>query len=952
MPPPPDPRRWIQVRGAALHNLRRIDVDIPHHALTVITGLSGSGKSTLAFDTIYAEGRRRYVESLSIQARQFLEQMAKPEVERIDGLPPTIAIGQHAGALSPRSTVATMTELHDLLRLLFARAGTPHCVSCGRVITRATPTRMTDEVLALPEGTRVMILAPPARGRPVDPDSLFASVVRDGFVRVRVNGTLAEAKSPPPLDPKKPATIEVVVDRIVVRGDIRTRVAESIETALRRSGGWVIVSSEVVRSERGPAATPEELWQDRIYCERFGCPECGISLEELEPRLFSFNSPYGACATCKGLGFVPSFDESRIVPDRSAPLEQAVEPWRLGGRAMAGAARRLIAVFCTHFGVAPATPFKATPARVRRIFLHGTSAADEKHYGHRFEGAIPSLRRRYASTDRDTIRQRLHAYLSEEECPDCHGTRLRPEALAVRVDDRNIDDLSRMTVQQARQWAEELNDAGAARTVIEPIAAELRGRLRFLDDVGVGYLALSRQVDSLSGGELQRVRLATQIGGGLSGVCYVLDEPTVGLHPRDSDRLLDTLQRLQAGGNTLIVVEHDERIIRAADWLIDIGPGAGAQGGAVVYQGEFAGLAACAASATGKWFREPAALDRSALRRRAVSREDRFLKLAGARSHNLKRIDVDIPLGLFCCVTGVSGSGKSSLIADTLLPAIRRHLGGGRVEGTNFDRLEGAEHVTRLVEVDQRSLGRSARSNAATYTGLFDGLRSLFAQTREARIRGYGESRFSFNVRGGRCEACQGHGTRRIEMLFLPDVHAPCPECDGSRYNRETLQVKYRGHSIADVLNLRVDQALALFESIPNLHSILRGLADVGLDYLTLGQPSATLSGGESQRVRLASELHREMEGHTLYVLDEPTTGLHFVDVERLLALLNRFRDAGHTVLVVEHNLDVIRDADWIIDLGPEGGDAGGRLVAAGSPERIAAAAESHTGEALRAAGV
>jgi len=932
--------KFIRVRGARQHNLRNVDIDIPREKLIVITGLSGSGKSSLAFDTLYAEGQRKYVESLSAYARQFLEQLSKPDVDQIDGLPPTIAIEQRSGAASPRSTVATTTEIYDYLRLLFARAGLPHCPRCDRPISQQTVTQIVESLLALPPDTRLIILAPLVRGRLGEHRDVFSRVLREGYVRVRVDGRIAEARDIPRLEPRRKHTIEAVVDRVVVRPDVRSRLAESIETSLRLADGLVIVS-------RPNGSNANDGGADALYSTRFACPRCDFSLEELEPRIFSFNSPHGACPACSGLGSVLEFDPDLVVPDPERPLDQgAVHAWTRGGQQMAGAYRRLLREYCERFRVAPSTPFGALPPRARQILLHGTGAEDEQEYGGRFEGVIPNLRRRWESTDSDFVKARLHAYLSERPCSACGGARLRPEALAVRVGLLRIHEFVRLSVSAASAALDTLRLGGERASIAAPILREIVSRLRFLNDVGVGYLTLDRPSATLSGGEAQRIRLATQVGSGLVGVCYILDEPTIGLHQRDNDKLIATLRRLRESQNTLIVVEHDEDTIRAADWIIDVGPGAGAEGGRIVFQGTIEKLLRSEGSITAEYLRGDRSVEPPA-RRRRVNLKNVF-QVLGASENNLKRIDVSFPLGVFCCVTGVSGSGKSTLVSQILLRALLRRLGTSRLPVGAHDRIVGAARVDKVIEIDQTPLGRSPRSNPATYTGAFDLIRDLYARTREARIRGYGAGRFSFNVRGGRCEACQGQGTRRIEMHFLPDIFVTCQECRGTRYNRETLEVRYRGKSIADVLDLSAAEALLFFDSFSSVRQLLQALCDVGLSYVALGQSSSTLSGGEAQRVKLAAELGRAPAGHTLYVLDEPTSGLHFADIHKLLNVLNRLSDLGHTILVIEHNLDVIRQADWIIDLGPEGGDAGGRVVVAGTPEQVAAHPESHTGRYLR----
>jgi len=931
-------QKYIRIRGAREHNLKSVNVDIPRDRLVVITGLSGSGKSSLAFDTIYAEGQRKYVESLSAYARQFLEQMAKPEVEHIEGLPPTIAIEQRSGGGSPRSTVATTTEIYDYLRLLFARVGDPHCWLCERPIERQSPTQIIDAVMAVEPGTRIMLLAPLVRGQKGRHEEIIRHVQREGFVRIRVDGEVYDIKSPPPMNPNKKHTIEVVVDRLVVKPELRTRLADSVEVALGVGDSAVIVSQE----------TSGGKWTDRLYSAKYACPRHPeASLPELAPRMFSFNSPYGACPACNGLGTVLEYDPELIVPDESLTLAGgAIDAWRHGGKRMNILYTKLLREFCQDFDVSPDVPFRNLPADVRRILLYGTKPEDEARFGTSFEGVIPNLQRRWEHTESEYVKQRLHSYLSEKPCETCGGGRLRPEALAVRVGGKGIRDITRMTVTEACEFFENLHLEGERKLIAERVLREIQHRLRFMIDVGVGYLALDRISATLSGGEAQRIRLATQVGSGLVGVCYVLDEPTIGLHQRDSGRLIATLRRLTEIGNTVLVVEHDEETIRAADYILDMGPGAGAHGGQIVAEGPLDAVLSNPDSITAQFLsgRRQIPLPE---RRRRVNR-NHSIEIKDAHENNLKHIDVRIPLGCFVCVTGVSGSGKSTLVTQILLRAMRRRIYGSREKPGRHERLVGASRVDKVVEIDQSPIGRTPRSNPATYTGVFDLIRQLFAKTREAKIRGYSAGRFSFNVKGGRCEACQGQGTKRIEMHFLPDVFVPCDVCKGTRYNRETLEVRYRGKNIADVLDMRVEEAAKFFENFSQIRQLLQALVDVGLAYITLGQSSTTLSGGEAQRVKLAGELGKPATGQTLYILDEPTTGLHFADIQGLLTVLNRLTDMGNTVLVIEHNLDVIKQADWIIDLGPEGGDAGGRIVAEGTPEMIADDPNSHTGRFLR----
>ena len=922
----------IRVFGARTHNLQNINVQIPRDRLVVITGLSGSGKSSLAFDTIYAEGQRRYVESLSAYARQFLQQMEKPDVDAIEGLPPTIAIQQRRSGFSPRSTVATSTEVHDYLRLLWARVGTAFCPRCGREIRQQRPDEIVRRILDLPEGTRLVVLAPLVRGQRGEHKDVIRSIIADGFVRVRVDGRMHEVRDVPKLAKGKRHTIEAVVDRLVAKAAARDRLAESVETALRMSDGLVLVSHE----------TASATWRQTLYSERYACPKCNISFEELEARLFSFNSPYGACPACHGLGTVAEFDEDLLVPNREKSLAQgALAAWTSGPKRYHGFYEEALERFGRDFGVDLQTPYEKVPPRKRQALLYGGEPTAKGASGEPWEGVVPSLRRLEAESPSAHARQWLRGFMSDQPCAACRGARLRPEARAVRIGGKAIHEVCAMTVDEAAEFFGRLRLEGDRATIARQILQELRARLRFMQDVGIGYLTLDRTADSLSGGEAQRIRLATQVGSGLVGVCYVLDEPTIGLHARDNRLLLGTLTRLRDLGNTVLVVEHDEDTIRAADHVIDMGPGAGEHGGRIVAEGTPDGIAASEDSLTGRYLSHHVAIPVPAARRPASLR--RAVRLLGCREHNLRNLDVAIPLGCFVCVTGVSGSGKSTLVTQTLAPALRRKLYATREPCGEHRRLAGHEHLDRVIEIDQSPIGRTPRSNAATYTKVFDLIRRVFAQTREAKVRGYGPSRFSFNVRGGRCEACQGQGVLRLEMTFLPDVYVTCRECGGTRYNRETLEIAYRGRTVADVLDMRVSEALGFFENFPRIVAMLATLDAVGLGYIALGQNSTTLSGGEAQRVKLAAELGKRATGRTLYVLDEPTTGLHFADIRRLLEVLARLVDMGNTVVVIEHNFEVIKSADWIIDLGPEGGEDGGRIVAAGPPERVARSRDSHT---------
>ncbi|MGC8552492.1 MAG: excinuclease ABC subunit UvrA [Phycisphaerae bacterium] len=937
--------KCIRIVGAREHNLKNVSLEIPRDKLVVITGLSGSGKSSLAFDTIYAEGQRKYVESLSAYARQFLEQMQKPDCEEIEGLPPTIAIEQRSGSSNPRSTVATTTEIYDYLRVLYARTGVPHCWTCGKPIASQTSTQIVDNIMARPEGTRIMLMSPLVRGQKGAHREVLDAMTRQGFIRCRIDGTVHEIKAAPTLDKNTKHTLEAVVDRLVIKPDVRSRLADSVELSLKLSDGLVIISAEVAGK-----------WQDTSYSSRYACPEHPeSSLEELSPRLFSFNSPYGACEACDGLGNILEFDADLIVPDKTLSLaDGAIQPFRRNGRRMNIYYNRLMRNFCSEFNVPDDVPFKDLPAKTRDIILYGSegkkkasaAARKTKRSEPYFEGAIPNLQRRWENTDSEFVKSRLHQYLSEQPCESCHGDRLRPQALGVKVGGKNIREVTALTIAQAIDFFAGLALGNEQQLIAAPVLKEIRNRLGFMNDVGLGYLTLDRQTGTLSGGEAQRIRLATQVGSGLVGVCYVLDEPTIGLHQRDNDRLIRTLRHLTDIGNTTIVVEHDEDTIRAADWLIDVGPAAGSHGGRIIAEGTVAQVLANPDSITAKYLSGEYQIPLPS-QRRAI-KKDAMLEVVGARENNLRNVTVNFPLGVMTCVTGVSGSGKSSLVNHILLKALKRELYGSKERPGEHKRINGIAQIDKVIEIDQSPIGRTPRSNPATYTGVFDLIRQLYARTREARMRGYQLGRFSFNVKGGRCEACQGQGTKRIEMHFLPDVFVTCEECKGTRYNRETLEIKYRGKSIADVLAMRIEEALQFFDSFSAIKTLLQALNDVGLSYVQLGQSSTTLSGGEAQRVKLASELGKPSTGHTLYVLDEPTTGLHFADIHNLLNVLNRLTDHGNTVVVIEHNLDVIKCADWIIDLGPEGGAGGGSIVATGTPEDITTHPTSHTGRYLK----
>ncbi len=942
---------YISIRGARQNNLKNIDLDIPRDKLVVITGLSGSGKSSLAFDTIYAEGQRRYVESLSAYARQFLGQMDKPDVDHIDGLSPAISIDQKSTSRSPRSTVGTVTEIYDYLRLLYARVGIPHCPICGREISRQTVQQIVDSILQLGEGKRIMILAPIIRDRKGEHRRVIEDLRKAGYVRVRIDGEINEVDEDIVLDRYKMHTIEAVVDRFVVRhrsdgesDSDRSRLSDSVETALKLGDGVVIVS--VVGGE------------EQLFSEKYACPRCGISLPEIEPRSFSFNSPHGACPACTGLGTKQELDPERIVPDPELSLNQgAIEPWAKASKGDTYFSHLLQAV-AEHYGFSMDTPWKDLRPEEKRIILYGSGGETvavryTNQYGKTrihettFEGVIPNLERRYRETTSESMRAAIEEYMSTTACPECKGKRLRPESLAVTVGGKSIYELTQMSVSQAIAFIQQVfeNFSEREKLISRQIVKELLARLRFLEDVGLHYLTLDRGAATLSGGEAQRIRLATQIGSQLMGVLYILDEPSIGLHQRDNQRLIDTLIRLRDLGNTVLVVEHDEATIRAADHIIDLGPGAGEHGGYVVCQGTLEDIMACPQSLTGRYLKGEAAVPVPSRRRTGNGKS---LVVVGARENNLKNLTVRLPLGCFIAITGVSGSGKSTLLMEIIHKKLAQVLHKATARPGEHDEILGIANLDKVIDIDQSPIGRTPRSNPATYVDVFGPIRQLFASLPEARMRGYQPGRFSFNVKGGRCEACQGAGIIQIEMQFLPDVYVPCEVCHGKRYNREALEIRYKGANIADVLDMTVDEALAFFQNIPAIKSKLETLHDVGLGYIRLGQPATTLSGGEAQRVKLAKELSRRATGRTLYILDEPTVGLHMADVERLLQVLGRLVDAGNTVVVIEHNLDVIKSADWIIDLGPEGGDEGGWIVAEGTPEDVAANERSYTGQFLR----
>ncbi|RZS54384.1 excinuclease ABC subunit UvrA [Sphaerotilus mobilis] len=948
----------ISVRGARTHNLKNIDLDLPKHALVVITGLSGSGKSSLAFDTLYAEGQRRYVESLSAYARQFLQLMDKPDVDVIDGLSPAISIEQKATSHNPRSTVGTITEIHDYLRLLYARAGTPHCPDHGLPLEAQNVSQMVDAVLAFPEETRLMVLAPVVRDRKGEFTELFESMQAQGYVRFRVDGQIHEAADVPKLKKAEKHDIDVVIDRLKARPDAQQRLAESFEAALRIAEGRAI-------------ALDLDASREHLYSNKFACPVCSYSLSELEPRLFSFNSPVGACPSCDGIGHVTVFDPDRVVAFPSLSLASgAVKGWdRRNAYTFT-----LLETVAAHYGFDIDTPFEDLDARHRQILLHG-SGEDEITFtyeaegtngrkrsvkrAHAFEGILPSLARRYKETDSPAVREDLARYQANKPCPDCGGSRLRREARHVVLVDaadgaaatphRAIYEVEHATLAECLAYFDGLRLKGAKAEIADKVVREIRSRLRFLNDVGLNYLSLDRSADTLSGGEAQRIRLASQIGSGLSGVMYVLDEPSIGLHQRDNERLIGTLKHLRDLGNSVLVVEHDEDMIRAADHVVDMGPGAGVHGGQVMSQGTPQQVTDDPASLTGRYLAQTLRIEIPARRSPpAADARDGWLKVRNARGNNLKGVDAAIPVGLFTCITGVSGSGKSTLVNDTIYAAVARKIYQSHAEPEAHDGIDGIESFDKVINVDQSPIGRTPRSNPATYTGLFTPIRELFAEVPTARERGYGPGRFSFNVSGGRCESCQGDGVLKVEMHFLPDVYVPCDVCHGKRYNRETLEVLYKGKNITEVLALTVEDAHAYFSAVPAIARKLQTLLDVGLGYIQLGQAATTLSGGEAQRVKLALELSKRDTGRTLYILDEPTTGLHFHDIELLLKVLHQLRDAGNTIVVIEHNLDVIKTADWLLDMGPEGGSGGGRLLCAGPPEAIAACEESHTGRFLK----
>ncbi len=934
----------IVIKGARENNLKNIDLELPRDQFIVLTGVSGSGKSSLAFETIYAEGQRRYVESLSSYARQFLGQMEKPNVDVIEGLSPAISIDQKTTNHNPRSTVGTVTEIYDYLRLLYARVGVPHCPKCGKIIEKQTIDQIVDKILELGDGSKLQILAPIVRKRKGMHQKVLESAKKSGYIRVRIDGEIYDLSEEINLEKNKKHTIEIVVDRIVIKNGVQKRLTESLETVMNLTDGIVVVNVN--------------LKDDIIYSQNFSCVDCGISIEEIEPRSFSFNNPNGACPTCYGLGKELKFDEALVIPDDSLSIMQncIVAPgWNnIGNQTSMGYG--VFKALSEKFNIDLEKPFKDLSKKEKEIIFYGdptgeklqikyTSNDGEKMYGWRFEGVLTSLKRRYMETNSETMKEKYKDYMSEVKCNDCRGDRLKPEILAVTVADKNISEITKMPIHDVKEFFESLKLQKTETLIAEPILKEINARVGFLCNVGLEYLSLSRTAGTLSGGESQRIRLATQIGSGLVGVIYILDEPSIGLHQRDNDKLLDTLNNLKKLGNTLIVVEHDTDTMLASDYIVDIGPRAGEHGGEVVFAGPSQEILKEEKSITGQYLSGTIQIETPKVRRKKT---DKVLKIVGAKENNLKNIKVEIPIGLLTCVTGVSGSGKSSLINQILYKTLARELNRAKIKSGEHKEILGIEHLDKIINIDQSPIGRTPRSNPATYTGAFDLIRDLFTNTEEAKIRGYKKGRFSFNVTGGRCEACRGDGIIKIEMHFLPDIYVPCEVCEGKRYNRETLEVNYKGKNIYDILDMTVEEALTFFENIPRIHKIIKSLHDVGLSYIKLGQPSTTLSGGEAQRVKLATELCKRNTGKTIYVLDEPTTGLHTYDVHKLTDILQKLTDGGNTVVVIEHNLDLIKTADYVIDLGPEGGVNGGEIVAVGTPEKVAKCAKSYTGKYLK----
>ncbi|WP_341875661.1 excinuclease ABC subunit UvrA [Defluviitalea saccharophila] len=933
----------IIIRGAKEHNLKNITLEIPRDKFVVFTGLSGSGKSSLAFDTIYAEGQRRYVESLSAYARQFLGQMEKPNVEQIEGLSPAISIDQKTTSRNPRSTVGTVTEIYDYLRLLFARIGIPHCPKCGKEIKRQTLDQIVDHIMELPPRTKIQLLAPVVRGRKGEHVKVLENAKKSGYVRVRVDGIIYELSEDIKLEKNKKHSIEIVVDRLVVKEDMAKRLSDSIETVMNLSGGLLLV--DVIGGE------------ELTFSQNFACPDCGISIDEIEPRLFSFNTPFGACPSCTGLGFQMKIDPDLIIPNPNLSIMQgaiSAPGWNAIDNAESYG-HNFFKALAKHYHFDLNTPFKDLDEEIKDIILYGSKGEKIKveyqnangrgSYMYAFEGIIPNMHRRYSETSSDYMKQEYESYMTNIPCPTCHGARLKPEALAVKVGGKNISEITDMSIIELQKFFNSMDISDRQKLIGEQILKEIHARIGFLVNVGLDYLTLSRQAGTLSGGEAQRIRLATQIGSGLVGVVYILDEPSIGLHQRDNERLIKTLERLRDLGNTLIVVEHDEDTMFAADYIVDIGPKAGSHGGEVVCAGTVQEIMACPESETGAYLSGRKKIEVPKERRKT---NGKWLSIKGARENNLKNIDINIPLGIFTCVTGVSGSGKSSFVNEILLKRLARDLNRAKLKPGLHDDILGIEHLDKVISIDQSPIGRTPRSNPATYTGVFDDIREVFANTQESKMRGYQKGRFSFNVKGGRCEACHGDGILKIEMHFLPDVYVPCEVCHGKRYNRDTLDVHYKGKSIADVLDMTVEEALEFFENHPKIKRKLETLNDVGLSYIKLGQPSTTLSGGEAQRVKLATELSKRSTGRTMYILDEPTTGLHFADVHKLIEILQRLAEGGNSILVIEHNLDVIKTADYIIDLGPEGGDRGGEVIATGTPEEVAQIEGSYTGKFLK----